>query len=91
MNLDEEYLLQNTARLSVAAEHFLETELGKYLLAKADNEAETALIKLKTASPIMPEMIRELQNEIWRAESIKQWIFDAISEGQWAREELENR
>lgn len=68
---------------------FLETDVGVYLIQCADKEAEVALNVLQTVSPWRTRRIRDLQNQVWRAKSVKTWLQDAISAGEKARAILE--
>lgn len=69
---------------------FLQTDVGVYLIQCADKEIETASNSLHSVSPWRRNRIRELQNQVWRAQSFKRWLSDAISAGQKARAILED-
>lgn len=82
-------LLIAEAMLGQDAQEFLSSELGRYLLGRADQEKEEAIDQLKRISPWRKRRITELQNAIWRAESIKEWIVEMIQTGQAAEHALE--
>jgi len=87
MNDDNSDLL-NKATIGMDAETFLGTNLGRKLVERAAAHADEATEKLKKCSPIDAAMIRDLQNEIWKAESFKDWIAEIIQEGWNAEQEL---
>lgn len=68
---------------------FLKSDVGDFLLRKAQEEANDAMDLLKKAPPEDALSIRELQNRIWRAESIMNWLGEAIETGLQAKEQLE--
>lgn len=70
-------------------ENFLNTRIGKYLVQRAEEEAEEATERLKTTAAWRTRRIRELQNEIKVAESIQQWLADAVMDGIQATNLLE--
>lgn len=72
------------------AEDFLKSELGLTLLGFADQERDEALAKLKTVHPWRTRRIRELQNEVYRAESLKEWLFYLVQRGMQAKQQLES-
>ena len=61
---------------------FLGTNIGKYLVAKAEGEVADAVEELKTVSPSDPVAIADLQNRVYRAESFQYWLAEAIQTGQ---------
>ena len=81
--------LEETAILGKEAENFLASDIGKYLLARAEEEARTANAHLKSVFPMRWWKIMELQNQIKVAESIQRWLADAISDGAAALRTLE--
>lgn len=69
-------------------EAFIMSDIGKYLISRADEQVESAVQRLKQADAEDPKAIRFLQNEIVVAESIQYWLADAIKAGQIAQDEL---
>lgn len=51
------------------------------MLSRAQDEAATALEQLTVAPPDRPDVIRELQNKMWRYESLVRWLRDMVEEG----------
>jgi hypothetical protein len=72
-------------------EDFMSSDIGTYLLTCARIEAEEAMAELKSVSAFSPEKIIELQSKLKRAESIKQWMFDAVLAGKQALSVLEGK
>jgi hypothetical protein len=73
------------------AKDFLTSELGRYLLGCCEQERTAALEQLARVSPWRRNRIRQLQNEIWRAESVKTWLAELIVMGGQAESVLEER
>jgi hypothetical protein len=69
-------------------EDFIKSPIGEFLVKKAQDQSNDAVEKLKVASPEDPISIRAIQTEIQVAESIVQWLCEAIHEGQMALETL---
>lgn len=86
MNEDASLLAQ--VGFGISVENFVNSEIGKYLLDRADQEVEIAIEKLKKVNPINTEEIRQLQNQIYRAESINGWLAEAVLNGQHAERTL---
>lgn len=79
------------AILGKDAEEFLNSDVGKYLLGCAQQEIEEAQDLLSTVSPWRRNRIKQLQNQIWRAKSVRQWLIEVIQAGQQAQTMLEDR
>jgi Na+/glutamate symporter len=69
-------------------EDFIKSPVGEFLVKKAQEQSDKAVEKLKTVSPEDPTAIRAIQTDIQVAESIIQWLCEAIHEGQMALEHL---
>lgn len=76
------------AELGEQAEAFMESDLGRYFVGCCDQEIESAQERLKVADPENARVIRQLQNDIWRAESAKRWFAELIAAGKTAIEVL---
>lgn len=68
-------------------EAFLQSKIGRYLIQRAEADLNQALQGLKEVNPFDNEAIRLLQNTAWRAESVQQWLADAIQDG-WNAEKI---
>jgi hypothetical protein len=77
------------AVLGRQVEDFLESDIGKYLVQRAEEEGAQALEELKRVSWWRSRRIRWLQNRIWVTESFQKWLGQAYSEGIHATNELE--
>lgn len=84
-------LLMAEAILGRDAEEFLGTELGRYLLGRAQQEVEEAQEELSIVSPWRRRRIRDLQNKVWRAKSVKGWLSELIANGKSAEASMEER
>jgi hypothetical protein len=66
------------AVLGKQIEDFLSSDIGKYLLGKADKELANAIVALRDCSA---EELLKYQSDMKRAESIRTWLVDAVEEG----------
>lgn len=71
------------------AEDFIQSDIGRYIVGCAEQEAQEAMDQLKRVYPWRRRKITELQNKIWRAESIQSWIAELIIKGKQATQQLE--
>jgi hypothetical protein len=71
------------------AQDFLGSELGRYLLGRAQQEADEAMDQLKRINPWRRIKILQLQSKIQRNESIRSWLREIISSGRSAESALE--
>lgn len=77
------------ATLGRDAQEFLASDVGRYLIGRCDQEIAEAQEKLNVVSPWRRNRIRQLQNEIWRAQAVKTWLAELIEAGQQAEVLLE--
>lgn len=63
-------------------EQFMQSAIGKYLTARANDDIESALESLKTVDPTDSKAVQSLQNEIHRAEMFLLWMGQAVTEGE---------
>jgi hypothetical protein len=82
-------LLWAEAVLGKDAEEFLNTELGRYMLGRCEQEIQEAQDELSRVSSWRRRRIQELQNRVWRAKSVKEWLAELISNGKSAEAALE--
>jgi hypothetical protein len=87
MPLDPEYL--PAAVFGRQVEDFLASDIGKYLVARAEEQRERSIERLKTANPWRRQFIQRCQNEVRVVDMFQQWMADAILEGQAALAVLE--
>lgn len=69
-------------------EDFLNGDIGSYLVKCAQAEIDEGLKALRTVDAEDPKAVRTAQNRVEVAESIMQWLGDAISRGHAAVELL---
>ena len=79
------------AILGKDAEEFLNTDLGRYMMARAEEEEREALEALATVWPWRRRRISDLQARLWRARSFKGWLAEMITSGRQALQQLEVR
>ena len=83
---------QNTLVKSIdfgfQVEAFLQSDIGSYLIARAEAQVEDAVEELKAADPFAPKVIAKIQHEIKVAEAIQYWLADAIQSGINAQQQL---
>lgn len=72
------------------AEEFAQSDIGRYVFGCAEQEAQEALSQLKNVYPWRRRKITELQNKIWRAESVQTWLSELIIKGRQAQQQLED-
>ena len=89
MKFDPNDPLVETAVFGKEVENFLGSNIGRYLVHKAEVQAEKATEELKRVAWWRGRRIKQLQNRIAVAESIQQWLGDAIMDGLSATNSLE--
>lgn len=87
----EHDVLLAEAVLGRDAEDFCRSELGQFILGRCDQEIAEAQDKLNRVSSWRRRRIQELQNEVWRAKSVKGWLVELISNGRAAEAALNER
>ena len=85
-NTDRETLKAINFGFEVQA--FLESNLGRYLIGRAEEQIEEAVEKLKHVDPENASQIRALQHTIHVAEDIQYWLGEAIQAGLNAQREF---
>lgn len=79
------------AVLGKDAEEFLKSELGRYLTGRAEQEEDEAIEQLAKVSSWRRRRIQELQNQLWRARSVRQWLAELVQAGRQAEAMLEEQ
>lgn len=91
-NLDpEEQKLLEIAILGEEVDNFFQSSVGKYLMQRTDAEILAGFKGLKDCDPEDPKLVRKFQNQIWRAESVRDWLEEAVLDGLNATKVLEDR
>lgn len=78
------------AKLGIECETFMASDIGRFFIGRAENEIEAAQSLLEQCDPENAKEVRALQNRIWRARSITDWLQEAINNGHMAEEQLRN-
>jgi hypothetical protein len=82
--LSETNTLWAEATLGRDAEEFMSSDIGRYLLGRCEQDIQDAVEKLSVVSPWRRNRIRQLQNEIWRAQSVRGWLAELVGIGRQA-------
>lgn len=81
--------LEQSIAFGMEVENFLQSDIGKYIIHRAEEETEDAVEQLKRADPDEPRVIRQLQYRIQVAESVQYWLAEAIQDGLNSMQELQ--
>ena len=72
------------------ASDFLKSDLGRYIVGRANQDIIDDVRALKKTAPWRTRKIRDLQNRIAVRESVKGYLLEAIHSGRMALDSLEN-
>lgn len=86
--MSKENELYKVAMFGMKVNKFLGSDIGLYIIDKCHEASEMSINGLKTIDPTDIRSITRLQNEIYRAESIPQWLSQAVFQGQQAEQML---
>lgn len=75
---EDEKALWEKAIFGKQVDDFLHSDIGKYLLLKADKEYIEAVNHLRDCSA---DSLLKYQSDMKRAESIRNWLVDTVEEG----------
>lgn len=89
--MDDISTLHAEVILGKDAEEFLQRDLGRYMLGRAEEEEREAMEALATVSPWRRRRISQLQAQLWRARSFQGWLAELITGGNQALEQLEEQ
>lgn len=73
--------LLDRAQFGKQVELFWSSRVGEYLRARLQEVYTAAIQELKTVDPTDTKRIRELQNDIFKAESFELWLSQAVTDG----------
>ena len=59
------------------------------ILSRAQDEAADAMLRLATAPADRPDVVRALQNAIWRFDTLVRWLREIVAEGEHASRKLD--
>jgi hypothetical protein len=89
MRVSENDPLVRHASFGREVELFLQSDIGDFLLKRAEEEIADAVTALKTVAPWRRRRIQQLQNTIAVAERFQLWLADAVADGHTAMQTLE--
>jgi hypothetical protein len=81
--------LINVARIGIDAEAFSKSDIGKFLIGKAQAEIEAATSELIAADPADVKANTEIRNKIHIARMFLVWLDEAIQVGRLAHDQLQ--
>ena len=79
-NEDRNSLLDRAA-FGKQVEEFWTSHIGNYMMNRINAEVEEAFKEIKACDPKDGKLVQTIQNKIYRAESVKGWLEDAIIDG----------
>jgi hypothetical protein len=88
--MNEQAALFDAVLLGKDVKAFLDGPVYKHLLACAEYEKQSALVRLATVSPEAALEIRNLQNVVWRCDSFGAWLIEALETARQSQEILES-
>ena len=91
MDEDSQIEMINRATFGKQVEEFLNTDIGRYMVARANEEKRRALLQIVTVDCTNAALVQNLQNAIIRADSIVSWLKDAVRDGIQALNLLDER
>lgn len=89
--MNEQQKLIADAVLGEQVDAFMRSDVGQYLLSRIDSEYETGIEQLKAAPATDASAVLMAQSKVLRAESMREWLSQAIYEGLNATNVLEGR
>ena len=90
MNGLAEQTLFAEVHLGKDAEEFLASDVGRYMLARAEEQEREAMEALASVWPWRRRRITDLQAKLWRARSFREWMSEIIVQGRQALDQLES-
>jgi hypothetical protein len=87
----EDHTLRAELVLAEDVAEFVASDLGRYMLDRANQEILTHLHQLAVASADNVALVRNLQHEVRVREMFKQYLLESLVAGRTALSELENR
>lgn len=81
MNADDDNMLFADARLGMQVELFLASEVGRYLVGRAEEEEKLAIAELVEAKPNDFFANRDIRNRIAVTHMFRDWLADTVQAG----------
>lgn len=87
--MNEREVLEAEVSFGIEVETFFASNIGKYLLARSEEEVNKAVEALKDVNPDNARAIRQLQDVIKRNEGVERWLAEIIQGGRDARVQID--
>lgn len=76
------------ARFGVEVERFIHSDIGKYLIDRAEMDRDRAIKEMKTVDVADTAAVRRIQNDLNIPDRVMAWLSDAVQSGYAAHEAL---
>jgi hypothetical protein len=76
------------ASFGIEVERFLFSPIGRYLIARAENERDKAINAFKEVDPANVAEVRNLQDTINIPDRIMRWLSEAVENGRLAHDKI---
>ena len=76
--------------LGLDAVDFAKSDVGRYIIGRLKQDRDDAVDRLKTVFPWRWRKIQELQNQIWRTETVEKYLGELIINGKNAERILDD-
>jgi hypothetical protein len=74
------------ARFGIETERFLSSQIGRYLIGRAESERDKAINAFKEVDPANVSEVRKLQDAVNIPDRIMRWLSEAIENGRVAHD-----
>lgn len=88
---ESEEMLYRRATFGKQVSDFFNSDIGRYLMARADEEVVVAIRKFRDCDTSNVELVRKLQNDINMADNFKNWLSESVMDGLHAIEMIDER
>jgi len=88
---NENQMLMDVAVFGEQVRQFMESPVGRYLLQKADEEKDLAILELVNVDAQDYKAVQSAQNQFQRAEDFQAWLTEAVTKGLQALQILDSR
>lgn len=88
MRIDQRQEAFEVGRFGIEVERFLSSEVGRYLITKAEQDREKAIAEFSLADPHNATEIVRLQSEMATPDKVAKWLADAVLAGRVAHDQL---
>ena len=78
---NDNVLLMRRAIFGQQVSQFMNSDIGRYMMDRVEAEVKEAFEGLKNCDPKDGKLVQSHQNKVWKAETIKGWLEDAVCDG----------